>query len=67
MFAGVVASQLPGRHPKDFPVPDWYHTWMLDYAAGADMAHYYGAKPPGSESRSGDQLRTGDQSQETIR
>ncbi|MFW0149868.1 metal-dependent hydrolase [Mycobacterium sp. smrl_JER01] len=43
MLVGVVLSQMPGRHPKDFPVPQWYHTWMLDYAAGKDMAHYYGA------------------------
>ena len=42
MFAGVLASQLPGRHPRDFPVPEWYHTWMRSYAAGEDMAHYYG-------------------------
>jgi len=43
MYVWLALSQLPGRHPRDFPVPDWYHTWMLDYAAGADMAHYYGA------------------------
>ncbi len=43
MLGAVVLSQMPGRHPKDFPVPDWYHTWMRDYAAGTDMAHYYGA------------------------
>ncbi len=43
MLGGVVLSQMPGRHPRDFPVPDWYHTWMRDYAAGSDMAHYYGA------------------------
>ena len=48
MVGGVVASQLPGRHPKDFPVPDWYHTWMLSYVAGEDMAHYYGTERSGT-------------------
>jgi predicted metal-dependent hydrolase len=48
MVGGVVASQLPGRRPKDFPVPDWYHTWMRSYAAGEDMAHYYGTARSGT-------------------
>jgi hypothetical protein len=49
MFGGVLASQLPGRHPKDYPVPDWYHDWMLSYAAGEDMAHYYGTPLTGTD------------------
>ena len=48
MVGGVVASQLPGRHPRDFPVPDWYNTWMRSYAAGEDMAHYYGTARTGT-------------------
>ncbi|WP_059018913.1 metal-dependent hydrolase [Mycobacterium sp. M26] len=42
MFGGIALSQLPGRRPADAPVPDWYYTWMRSYAAGEDMAHYYG-------------------------
>ena len=49
MVGGVVGSQLPGRHPKDFPVPDWYHTWMLSYTSGEDMAHYYGTARTGTD------------------
>lgn len=43
MVGGVLASQLPGRRPQGFPIPDWYYTWMRSYTAGEDMAHYYGS------------------------
>ena len=42
LVAGLVVSQLPHHSPGDVNVPDWFHTWMYDFAAGADMAHYYG-------------------------
>ncbi len=42
LLAGLVQSQLPHHRPGDVATPDWFHTWMDSYAAGEDMAHYYG-------------------------
>jgi predicted metal-dependent hydrolase len=42
MVIGLMVSQLPWHHPADVAAPDWFHTWMDSYAAGDDMAHYYG-------------------------
>ncbi|WP_068277119.1 metal-dependent hydrolase [Aldersonia kunmingensis] len=42
LVAGLVRSQSPTHHPGDVVAPDWFHTWMDSYAAGEDMAHFYG-------------------------
>jgi len=42
LTGGLALSQVPTHHPGDVRVPEWFHTWMDNYAAGADMAHFYG-------------------------
>jgi predicted metal-dependent hydrolase len=42
LLGGLAQSQLPHHHPGDVATPDWFHTWMHSYAAGADMAHFFG-------------------------
>ncbi|SOX52644.1 metal-dependent hydrolase [Mycobacterium ahvazicum] len=42
LVGGLMVSQLPTHHPGNVAVPEWFHTWMRDFDAGQDMAHYYG-------------------------
>ena len=42
LVGGLLISQIPNHHPGDVKAPEWFHTWMQSYAAGADMAHFYG-------------------------
>lgn len=42
LMGGLVLSQVPTHHPGDVRVPAWFHIWMDNHAAGADMAHFYG-------------------------
>ena len=42
LVGGLLRSQLPSHHPGSLSAPDWYHTWMDGYAAGEDMAHFFG-------------------------
>lgn len=42
LVGGLIQSQLPMHHPGDVVAPEWFHTWMDNYSAGEDMAHFYG-------------------------
>nr|WP_280826507.1 metal-dependent hydrolase [Mycobacterium sp. OTB74] len=47
LIGGLILSQLPWHHPRDVAAPAWFDTWMRSYAAGQDMAHFYGVGSTG--------------------
>lgn len=50
LIGGLLLSQLPAHHPGDVQAPAWFHIWMSNYAAGEDMAHFYGVGAPAQET-----------------